>query len=206
MFFTKSNWKTLDNDVCEAVLSILNGEGMNSFLNSSFITLIPKKHNADTVSDFQHISLCNILYKFVSKTITNRLKPFMHSILSSNQIAFILGRLIIDNIMVAHELLYSLKKNKKGKVDKMPVKLDISKVYDRVEWSYIEAILKTLRFKEQGIKLVTSYIFTVNNSVLVNGKPERQFFSSSGLETLCLLISFLCVLKGLTPCLTIQSI
>lgn len=57
----------------------------------------------------------------------------MNSIISSNQSAFIPKRLITDNIMVAHELLHSLKKNKKEKVEKMVVKLDMSKAYDRVK-------------------------------------------------------------------------
>lgn len=153
--------------MCEAVLSILNGKGMNSSLNSTFIALVPKKHAAKFASDFQPISLCNVLYKIFSKTITNKLKPFMHSIISNNQSTFILGRLISDNILVAHEMLYSMKKEKKGKVEKLAVRLDISKAYDRVEWSYIKVVLKTLSIKTQWIRLVMSRISTINYSILV---------------------------------------
>lgn len=53
-----------------------------------------------------------------------------------------------DNIMVAHELLHSLKKTKKGRVDKMTMKLDMPKVYDRVEWLDLEGIMKAMDFKE----------------------------------------------------------
>lgn len=52
--------------MCEAILNILNGEGMNHSLNLAFIALVPKKGNANTVSDFRLISLCNVLYKLVS--------------------------------------------------------------------------------------------------------------------------------------------
>lgn len=69
--FYQKHWSTMGSDICKAVLSILNSEGMNSSLNSTFIALILKKHNAYSVSDFNLISLCNVLYKFVSKTITN---------------------------------------------------------------------------------------------------------------------------------------
>lgn len=119
----------MGSEVCDAVLNILNKEGMISSLISTFIALIPKKVNSDSITNFWPISLCNVLYKFISKTITNRLKPLMHS----NQSAFILDKLITDNIMVAHELLHSLKEKKNGRIWKMAVKLDISKVYDRVK-------------------------------------------------------------------------
>lgn len=72
----------------------------------------------------------------------------MHAIISSNQIIFIQERLITDNIIVAHKLLHTLKKNKKGKVEKKVVKLNMSKVYNRVEWPYLKAIMKALGFKE----------------------------------------------------------
>lgn len=111
----------------------LNEEGMIPSLNSTFIVFIPKNCNADFVNNFRPISLCNILYKFVSKVITNKLKLIMHAIIFSNQSVSILGRLITDNIMVAHELLHTLKRQKKGKVIKKAVKLDMSKVYNRVE-------------------------------------------------------------------------
>lgn len=106
--------------------------GMTHSLNSTFVALIPKKPNAEIVSDFRPISLYNVLYKLVSKVMTNRLKPFMNDIIFNDQSAFISGRLIMDNIM-AHELLYALKGKKMGKVGHIAVKLDMSKVYNRVE-------------------------------------------------------------------------
>lgn len=153
--------------------------------------LIPKKVSANSFSDYHPISLYNLLYKLISKTITNRLKPIMHSIIYSNQSVFIPGRLIIDNIIVAHELLHFLKKNKKGKVENMAMKLNMSKTYDWVEWPYIEAMMKALGFNDKWIKLVISSISTVTYLLLINGKPGISFHPSSGLRQRDLLSSYI---------------
>lgn len=155
---------------------------MNSSLNSTFIVLISNKCNADTVNDFRSISLCNIFYKLIFDTINNRLAPIMHSIIANNKCAFILGRLIMDNITVAHKLLHSLKKNNKEKVEKMAEKLDMSKTYDKVEWPYLEAIMKALGFKESWVKLVMTCVSTMNYYMLVNGKLDKIFLPLRGLR------------------------
>lgn len=133
MRFYQKYWYTVDEDVSSVVLRVLSGESMIFFINSTFIALISKKQDVIYVNDFRLISLCNVIYKLVFKTITNRLKPLINEIISHNQSAFILDQFIFDNIMIAHEMLHSLNKLRKGKNDKMAVKLDMFKAYDRVE-------------------------------------------------------------------------
>lgn len=83
-------------------------------LNHTFITLIPKVSFLDQVSHFRPISLCNVIYKVISKILVNRLKPIMDSLIIPFQNAFIKGRNISDNILIAHEIMDILRK-KKGK-------------------------------------------------------------------------------------------
>ena len=70
-------------DVSQAVLSYLNSRSILRSINHTFITLIPKVQNLKRVSDFRPISLCNVIYKIISKAIANRLKPLINSIISN---------------------------------------------------------------------------------------------------------------------------
>jgi hypothetical protein len=101
-------------------------------LNHTFITLIPKTNTLELVSQFRPISLCNVTYKIISKLMVNRLKPFMDILITPFQNAFIQGRQITDNIILAQEVFEFLKKKHRGKWGFCALKLDMNKAYDRV--------------------------------------------------------------------------
>lgn len=75
-----------------------------------------------------------MLYKLLSKVLANRIKPLLSSLVSDFQSAFVLGRLIINNILVAYVVVHFLNKRKREKQGSMSIKLDMSKAYNRVEW------------------------------------------------------------------------
>ena len=100
----------------------------------------------ENVSKYRPISLCNVLYKILSKVIANRLKPILNSIVSEAQSAFTADRLITDNILIPFESLHYMKTQCSGKEGYMALKLDMSKAYDRVEWLFLEKILVRMGF------------------------------------------------------------
>jgi len=83
-------------------------------LNVTFIALIPKKENAITPERYRPISLCNVVYKIISKVIANRFKPLLPSLISEEQTGYLEGRQILNNIIQAHGVLHSLKNNKQA--------------------------------------------------------------------------------------------
>ena len=131
--FCKSFWHIVGQDVTSVVLNALNTRVVPELLISTFISLIPKIKHPKKVSDYRPISLCNVIYKLISKVLVNRLKKFMASAIPESQSAFLSSRLISDNVLVAFETLHYLKQKTKGKVGHMALKLDMSKAYDRVE-------------------------------------------------------------------------
>lgn len=154
---------------------------MPSYLNKTYIALIPKKSGANRMGDFRPISLCNVVYKLVSKVLANKLKVFLDSIISVNQSAFTPERLITDNILVAFEVFHYMKNLNKAE-GFMAMKLDMSKAYDRIEWCFLEAILEKLGFDALWRRNVMDCVTTVTFYVLVNGRPTEEFSPRRGIR------------------------
>jgi hypothetical protein len=89
------------------------------------------------------------MYKKFSKVLANRLKVILPLIISPTQSAFIPRRLLTDNILVAYENLHTMHARMWGKVGFMALKLDMSKAYDRVEWAFLEAIIRKMGFVDK---------------------------------------------------------
>lgn len=94
------------------LLQCLNDGKPFQELNDTFITLIPKIKSPIAMADFRSISLSNVVYKLLSKTLVNRIKPFLYTLVGDTQSTFVSNRLITDNILIASEVfqwLYSRK-------------------------------------------------------------------------------------------------
>ena len=171
----------MGGDVTSVVLNVLNSGVVLESLNSTFIALIPKVKHPKKAVDFQCISLCNVVYKLISKVLVNRLKNFLASAIPESQSAFLSGRLISDNVLVAFETLHYLKRKTNGRMGQMVLKLDISKAYDRVEWEFLERAMRNLGLGESMVSLIMSCISSVSYSVLLNGQPVGNITPSHGL-------------------------
>ncbi|KAH1063639.1 hypothetical protein J1N35_028626 [Gossypium stocksii] len=137
IFFQKY-WHIVGDEVSKYCLNILNGRIAMDDINKIYLVLIPKIDKPEHVSHFRPISLCSVIYKIITKVLVGRMSSILDSCINETQGAFIPGRHISDNTLIAYEVLHSLnmKKNAKKKGN-FELKLDLSKAYDRVEWDFI---------------------------------------------------------------------
>lgn len=129
MFF-QENWDSVGNNICDIMQMFTSTNHLLRESNKTYICLIPKTKNPTTPSQFRPISLCNSSYKIISKTLVNRLKMIIGDLVGNFQNAFVPGRQLADNCLIAHEVLNWVKKQKKGTLYTGIMKVDLSKAYD----------------------------------------------------------------------------
>ncbi|MCH81570.1 hypothetical protein A2U01_0002360, partial [Trifolium medium] len=125
--------------------------------------------------------ITNVVLQIITKTIANRLKSILPNIISPNQSAFVPGRLITDNTIIAHEIFHYLSQTTR-QTGYVGIKTDMAKAYDRLEWGFLQATLQAMNFPQKMINTIMKCVTSVSFSILVNGKPTKSFLPERGLR------------------------
>ncbi|KAJ9561591.1 hypothetical protein OSB04_006751 [Centaurea solstitialis] len=178
--FFKAAWNIVGPDVLLAIHNFFYRGKLAKELNHTLLCLLPKIPNATVVSDFRPIACCSVLYKCISKVIVNRMKPYLDHLINRAQSAFIPGRKIGDNILMAHELVagYQLDKGP----PRCAFKIDLRKAYDMVSWEFLFTMLRGLRFHPVLVSWITEMVSTPTFSVVVNGEARGFFHGKRGIR------------------------
>lgn len=178
--FYRSAWSIVGKDVCRAIQEFFDNGKLLGEVNATLISLVPKMATPDKVSDFRPIACCNVLYKCISKIMTNRLKKVLGKLVDENQSAFISGRQITDNILLSQELLRGY--NRKQKVKKVSFKIDLQKAYDTVNWDFLMIILKKFGLHHKMVNWIMTCVTTTKFSISINGDRVGYFKGGRGLR------------------------
>lgn len=180
--FYQCYWQVVGKDVTSAVRHFMNSDALMRQVNGTYITLIPKVQTMEHITQLRPISLCNAIYKLWSKVLANRLKPLLQKVIAPTQSAFVPRRQISDNSLLAFEISHYLKRLYGGGSGYGALKLDMVKAYDRVEWGFIEEVMRSMGFHGTWIKWVMGCVTTVSYSFLLNGEPRGHLIPSRGLR------------------------
>eukprot|EP00253_Pinus_taeda_P025694 PITA_25694 len=191
--FFHTFWELIKLEVWQVVEESRALHWLLPSLNSTFIALIPKEEESNTLEKFRPIALCNVIYKVISKVIANRLKPLLPLLISPEQSGYVEGRQILDGIILSHEIIHSLKYSKQAS---MILKLDLSKAFDKLSWTYIQKMLIAFGVSHMWTRWIMSLITSSFFSILVNGIPSRPFSPSRGIRQGDPLSPFLFVLMA----------
>ncbi|GJX34219.1 RNA-directed DNA polymerase, eukaryota, reverse transcriptase zinc-binding domain protein [Tanacetum coccineum] len=176
--FFKRSWSVVGNDVCNAVREFFVKGKLLKEINATIISLVPKSSSPSKVSDFRPIACCNVIYKCITKIITNRIKGVLDKLVDMNQSAFIPGRSITDNILLTQELLRGY--GRKSGTQRCAFKIDIQKAYDTVCWKFLEDVLYRFEFPNLMVQWIMECVTTPSFSICVNG--ERIGYFKGGRE------------------------
>lgn len=110
-YFFRTCWNIVGQEITDAILEFFDLGQLLKRMNATYLALIPKCSNPESVRDYRHISYSNVLYNVISKILADRMNRVLHSLIDKTQSAFVVGRSISDNIFLAQELLRNYKSN-----------------------------------------------------------------------------------------------
>lgn len=149
--------------------------------NKTAIVLLPKRENAKSLKDYRPISLCNVRYKIIAKTLANRIGPLLHKFISPNQGAFIPGRRATDNIIVAKEIFGQMDQ-RRWKKRLGSLKVDIEKAYDTIRRPFLERWLLNLGFSRTMASIIMGCVTSTSFMIRVTGEFSEEFRAERGLR------------------------
>ena len=184
-------WDLIGNVLTSAYQQIIDHGYMPQEWTEGLIYLIPKGDGPlDDIRKWRPITLLNVVYKILAKTIARRVQPFLPQLIHDSQTGFVQERSIFDNIFLFWEMVAFAEQQQ----DLAILFLDFEKAYDRVDWDFMEGTLMRMGFPMQWIRAVAALYRTAHSSLLFAGDVGCRFSISRSVRQGCPLAPFLFIL------------
>ncbi|KAL2248951.1 UNVERIFIED_CONTAM: Retrovirus-related Pol polyprotein from type-2 retrotransposable element R2DM [Sesamum indicum] len=178
--FFKKAWNIVGDQVCRAVLDFFRCGRMLRQLNHTIIALVPKSDHSTYVADYRPISCCNVIYKAITKIISDRLAPALEHLIDRCQAAFVGGRNITDNIFLAQEMVRQYSRKRIS--PRCTINIDLRKAFDSVSWTFLSRVLHGYGFPPLFISWIMECVCNSSFSVAMNGSLHGFFPGKKGLR------------------------
>ena len=190
-------------DLKQMYKEIIRKGTLSESMNTALITLIPKGGEKTDLKNWRPISLLNVDYKILTKVLTNRLKPTLEYLISSEQAAGIKGRLITNNTATIRNILFKINHDEEANaVNKTNnesnraaiLSLDFEKAYDRVDHEFLFKVLQKYKFNSNFIKMIKIIYKKPTIQFNINGEIGRKIPIQRGVRQGCPLSMYLYIL------------
>lgn len=178
--FFKAAWGILGEEVVNSITQFFHTSFLPATTNSTILTLVPKFPGASRIVDYRPISCLNTLYKVISRLLVSRLKPILQDLIVPNQTAFVKDRLLVENTVLASELVNGYHKNKAPR--RITLKVDIAKAFDTLSWDFLFSCLDALQLPPRFTSWLKACICTTSFTVGYNGTVSGFFKGRRGLR------------------------
>ncbi|KAG7540165.1 Ribonuclease H domain [Arabidopsis thaliana x Arabidopsis arenosa] len=179
--FYQECWDVVGNSVQRFIMEFFETGQLPAGMNDALVVLIPKVGKPEKMTQFRPISLCNVLFKTITKAMMLRMKKVMPKLIGPAQSSFIPGRLSTDNIVLVQEAVHSMRR-KKGRKGWMLLKLDLEKAYDRIRWDFLEDTLWAAGFPASWVHWIMTCVTGPSMNLLWNGEKSDPFKPLRGLR------------------------
>lgn len=145
----------------------------------ALFVLIPKEMKPSNMRGFRPLSLCNTIYKLISKILVNRLKEAWRGLILTFQASFVLGHQSTGNVILCQDFVHSFRSTK-ARRGAMILKVDLEKAYNCLEWPLIEESLLDAGLPIELVGVIMWMISSGSCKLMWNGnatdviRPSRE--------------------------------
>ena len=200
--FYQRFWPLLGEDYVEVMNYCFAHQKLTPTQRSGVITLLHKRGDVLDMKNWRPITLLCVDYKIAAKALANRLLLVLPSLIHTNQSCGIPGRNPSENCRLLKDIV--LDANTQG-IGGAVLSLDQEKAFDRVEWAYLQRVLRTMNFGDGYCDRVALLYKQIFSAVLVNGELTQQFRVSRGVRQGCPLSPLLYVLMAETIACAVRN-
>ena len=190
--FYKTFWPVLGEIITEVFNYSVNKGELSESQKRGVITLLQKKGKDPLlIKNWRPVSLTNVDYKILTKSLAIRIEKVLPKLINENQSGFVKGRLITENIRLIDDIIETLKRRRETGLILL---LDFEKAFDSVEWIYMHKILEKFNFGESFRKWVEICYTNISSTVINNGFTSGWFEIKRGVRQGCPLSTSLFIL------------
>lgn len=170
--FYQANIGWISLDLLDLYNEAFNKGSLGSIINRGIIKLIPKEGDKTNIKNWRPITLLNVSYKILAKVLARKLESILPKFVGSTQTGFIKGRYILENLITSWEAMNWAKSSNQNVAIFL---LDFEKAYDRIEWNFIDIMLKAFGFPNIFCNYIKILLKDAMAQVEINGSLSDPF-------------------------------